>query len=251
MEVAMRNLLCALAVAIAPTVASAADLAINKAPPRMAAEAPFNWSGLWIAGYGMYGANLSAADVSAMGGVLTLNGQNVETGPGVGGGLTLLYQAAQSDWVLGVRAEIGYLNMKGNSSVNNTNLPLAIGGIPANSLAISQATNYLGDFNGIVGYTFGGSRLLGYATGGLAFGGNHPNLAVFNNVNGLQAAASDTSVGWDVGLGLKYALAQNWSIGIEGNFARLGDKSLTLGNLVTSNNPLSIFTQRLEIGYKF
>jgi len=225
---------CALCLVL-PPAADAADL-ITKAPIR-AADQVYSWSGFYIEGYGEYAANITNSTV-AMPGVLSIDLSNVQKGPGFGGGLDLLYQGGGSSWVLGIRGQIGYDNLTGTGALN-------AGGVQV--LSISQATNYKGNFNAILGYTLGDPRLLVYATGGLAFGGAKPNLSVGT----LTAAASDTSVGWDVGVGLDYALGTNWVIGIEGGYTQLGTKSLTLGTLITSSTPLNFVSQNIHLMYKF
>lgn len=63
--------------------------------------------------------------------------------------------------------------------------------------------------------------------------------------------------GWNVGAGLSYALDQHWSIGIEGDYFRLGDKALTASDpitgavLATSTAHYRIFEQKFGVSYRF
>lgn len=224
--------------AFVATSASAADL---KTRPPVYTKAPietaFSWSGFYLSGYGAYGANLSGTTLNM--GTATVDMGGIPHGPGVGGSLEVLYDTGV--WVLGVRGDIGIAAFKGSGAASVSGFPL---------VTVSNATNYLGSFNAELGYKFA-PRLLGYVTGGLGFGGLHPNLQVM----GLQAAASDTSVGWDFGAGLRYALTDNWSVFIEGDYFDLGAKSLTATlngvPVATSTNKLNFIEQRAGISFKF
>lgn len=217
--------------------AQAADLRLATKAPALAASS-YSWSGLYLSGFGDYGINftnmntqmgITAADIAAS-----------PHGFGVGGGVTLLYQAPASPWVLGLRGDIGWLNMQGSGAI--TSAPAA--------LLVSNATNYLGDANVVIGYTLD-PKLLAYLTGGLGFGGAKPNL----QVGSLQAAASDTSVGFDVGGGLAYAISSSTSIFIEGDYYQLGGKSLSIAGpggvpLVTSTANYNIAVQKVGLNFR-
>lgn len=236
----MRNLTF-VGLLLASTAASAADLPRKYDPPMLPAAA-FNWTGFGLELYGLYGVNFGTANVhDDVGAGITSNLTGLAHGPGIGGGFWYFYQPAQTSAVFGLRAEISYANLSGGA---NTNL-----GLP---LSVNNATNFLGDVDACLGFTLSGDgRLLGYGCGGFAFGGAKPNLQVAS----VQAAASDTSTGYNFALGLKYAITQNWVLGIEGDYYKLSDKSasITLGGvpIVTSNVPYDIFVQKLTIGYRF
>jgi len=93
---------------------------------------------------------------------------------------------------------------------------------------------------------------LAYGVGGFGFGGAKPNLAV----GSIQAAASDTSTGWNVGAGLRYKMTQNLGIFIEGDYYQLGDKSLTATlsdgtPIATSTAKYHIVTQKFGLSWQF
>ncbi len=219
--------------------AFAAD--INRLPTK-APEAPgygaANWQGLYLDGYFQYGANVT--------GVTTVTETNpavdlasAPRGPGVGGSLG--YNFDLGNFVLGARADISYLNVSGS------------GASVADSLSVSNATNYLGNVDVLVGLPLSADRrLLAYGVGGFGYGGAKPNL----QVGSVQAAASDTSTGWNVGAGLRYKVTQNFGLFIEGDWYRLGDKSLTAtlsdGTvLATSHAQYHMVTQKFGALWQF
>jgi len=238
----MRFGLAALAAALFATTAYSADMAV-KAQPAPVYGAPMSWAGFYLEGYGLYGANLSHLKDLDIGGATFGDLASNPHGPGIGGAIGYNIQLPNS-WVLGARLELAYANMQGGSNL-------------AQALSFSNATNYLGSFNALVGIPLtADGRLLGYGTGGFAFGGAKPNLTVVGLApTQIQAAANDTSTGWDIGAGLAYKITQNVSIFMEGDYYRLGDKSLsaTIGGVpvVTATVPYNIFTQKFGLNLHF
>jgi len=236
----MKNL-SLLAALLGATAAGAADLSDRyptKAPPFQTALPATSWQGLYLDGYFQYGANVT--------GVTTTTTTNpivdLASAPrGPGGGGSVGYNFDTGSFVFGTRVDIGYLNVSGS------------GTSIADSLSVSNATNYLGNFDVMFGIPVSADRrLLAYGVGGFAFGGAHPNL----NVGSIQAAASDTSTGWNVGAGLRYKVTQNLGVFIEGDWSQLGDKSLTAtdsaGNvLATSLAKYHMVTQKFGLFYQF
>src|SRR5882672_5202190 len=113
----------------------AADMP-TKAAPYATPVAAVNWQGLYLDGYFQYGANVT--------GVTTITASNpavdlasAPRGPGVGGSLG--YNFDLGNFVLGARADISYLNVSGSGSS------------VADSLSVSNATNYLGNLDVLVG----------------------------------------------------------------------------------------------------
>lgn len=215
--------------------ARAADLQL-KAPP----SGPYgvaSWAGLYLSAYGLYGANLTNTTITVD--TSTADLASAPHGPGVGGSVGYYFQPTPNGVVFGPRVDLAYANMQG-------------GGNLAGALSVSNATNYLGDVDFIVGLPLSpDGRFLGYIGGGFAFGGAKPNLTVVN----LQQAASDTSTGWNAVAGLAYQIAPNWQLFMEGNYYQLGDRSLSVmdGNtlLATSNTKYHIFEQKFGASFRF
>jgi outer membrane immunogenic protein len=199
----MRKLL--LATTLLATPGYAADLQL-KAPPYI--PAAMSWQGLYLDGYFQYGANITNTTVDTTTNLVDL--ASSPHGPGIGGGLG--YNFDVGSFVFGLRGDISYLNATGS------------GVSVADSLSVSNASNYLGNLDILVGIPLSADRkLLAYGVGGFGFGGAKPNLQVAS----IQAAASDTSTGWNIGAGLRYKLTQNLGVFIEGDYYQLGDKALT------------------------
>lgn len=244
----------ALCLSLAPS-AFAADLRVKqpvytKAP---AATALYNWSGLYLVGYGDYGVNFTGANTTLATGSIDLN--QIPHGLGIGGGFDALFQAQGSSWVLGFAADIGFMNLQ--STANATTLNAR--GI-AGSLSLSNATNYLGSFDAVLGYALGSDgRLLIGLKGGMGFGGEKPNMAAAGNcvLAGMcSQAANDTSVGYNIGGFAQYAIPNtSLSLFMEGDYSHLGDRSLTIGGgasgigLMTSDVKFDIIKQ--EVGFKW
>jgi opacity protein-like surface antigen len=224
-----------------PANAVAADVA-----PRLVAKAPaytdvYSWTGIYLSGYADYGANFGTNQI----GLASFS--TSPHGPGLGGMLSLLYQLPSSPWVVGLRGDLGWANMQGSAA----SPVVSVNGLGA--LSVSSATNYLGSINGILGYTpTADQKLLAYLTGGFGFGGAKTSAQFNLNAQGV----SDTSVGYDIGAGLSYALTANLALFLEGDYFQLGGKSVTLTDpatglpVATSNAAYDIFTQKAGISFK-
>ncbi len=110
-------------------------------------------------------------------------------------------------------------------------------------------------------------NLLVYATGGLALSEVHSSFQFTDDYEGGASAAgslSGTRIGWTVGGGVEYALAQNWSIKAEYLYADLGRRTTTTDNLIAYGGEYSYrasaFTHsvdpriniaRVGVNYKF
>src|SRR5712691_72128 len=211
----------------------AADLQL-KAPP--ASYGIASWQGRYLSAYGLYGANLTNTTVVID--TVAMDLASAPHGPGIGGSIGYYFQPTPGGLVFGPRVDLAYANMQGGGSL-------------ASVLSVSNATNYLGDADLIVGLPLSpDGRFLGYLGGGFAFGGAKPNL----NVLTLQQAASDTSTGWNAVAGLAYQIAPNWQLFMEGNYYQLGDKSLSVMDgptlIATSNTKYHLFTQKFGLTWK-
>jgi outer membrane immunogenic protein len=210
----MRTLLALL---LTTTLASAADMSL-KAPPPMAPSSLPAWTGWYFGANVGYGANVT--DATAVVGTTTLDLGAVARGPAIGGQIGYDWQPA-TNWVLGLRGGVDFANFRANGNV---------GGV----VSLSNLTNYIGDFDLRLGYSGFGNHVLTYVNGGLGFGGRQPNFQVAT----LQAAANDTSVGWNVGGGIETGLTPYVSAFGEIDYYDLGSKSLQLQDLSTAFTPL-------------
>ena len=201
-------------------------------PKRMNANAPvssgppYNWTGAYAGGFvGAIGGN---ADWSYQSVPPFSNGVNTSTSlAGILAGGTFGYNLQTGSWVTGVEADLGWTNAGGGKSAP----------CPSGFLFTCEASmNWLSTVTGRLGYAF--NRLMVYGKGGLAIG-EMTASSVFNprtlNLDASQTApaatafsASDTAVGWTIGGGFEFALAQNWSAKAELMYFDLGQKTYQL-----------------------
>jgi outer membrane immunogenic protein len=251
----------AAALLIATTVAgSAADLAV-KAP--YAAPAPvWSWTGFYIgghvgAGWGTTETTLTGASITPPGLTVPFGfpfGQNSTSGFLGGGQVGYNWQ---SGWaVFGVQADIAGLDVKGTT-------PCIV------LLSCTTKSDWLATATGRIGAVVADRGLI-YVKGGAAWLNstnsiNLPNLGVAGGglINGQELASRETTTwGWTIGLGVEYAIAQNWSAFIEYDYMDFQTKNeafnLNLGAFVPGaavtlnadlKNKLSI--AKVGVNYRF
>jgi outer membrane immunogenic protein len=216
--------------------AFAADLAVKA--PQYAPSPAYSWTGISIEGFGSYGVNFGETNVFMPGAQIDL--ATTPHGPGFGGGLEALYQISPLV-VIGARAQIGYANLQGSGALN-------VQGV--NQLSVTNATNYLFNLDGVVGLVLT-PRLLAYGAAGLGGGGAKPDFSAL----GTSKAISDTSLGYNVGAGFRYALDDHWSVKLEGDYYGLGGKQISLTDsagvvTMTSATKIKVFQQLFGFEYK-
>lgn len=203
------------------------------------------WTGFYAGGHlGIATADDKITDLDKLNGgaTYTLHG-NGFTG---GGQLGYNWQGAfgYSPLVLGVEADIGGINLKGQRFDPNF-----FGGT-FNGLE----GGLYGDVTARAGVTVGGSLLYGKAGfaffDGDAFVDNH-----LGGFGGGRAFTSDTFTGWTVGAGLEYMICPAWSVKGELLHFDFGSQNATLHTPVNGNfrysNELRADTANLGINYHF
>ena len=230
----MRRMILAALAAFVIGPASAADMSVpfTKAAPLMPVT---SWSGIGLGVHGGYGWNVTGVQVDLAGTPIDLG--SVPHGI-MGGGQFFARKQINEYIVLGVSSDLDVANFRSSGAVGN-------GLLTANNLS-----NYFVTANATFGVTIGNHSLL-FAEGGLACGGNKPNFQVAS----LQAAASDTSCGWNAGGGIETKLPAfpGWSAVLKGGFMDLGKKSLSIdtggGVLATSTNPIQAGYAKIGLNY--
>ncbi|MGJ4952331.1 outer membrane protein [Bradyrhizobium sp. HKCCYLS20291] len=114
-------------------------------------------------------------------------GNNPTKPSGLTGGITAGYNWQNGPWVFGAE---GDFNLTG---ANDTFAPWKF------------SNPWFGTLRGRAGYAF--NNILFYGTGGLAFGSLRAET--------FGLSESHTTVGWTLGVGTEFGLAQNWSAKIE------------------------------------
>ena len=210
--------------------ASAADIArpVYKAAPVVATA--YNWSGFYIGIHGGYGWG----DVNLLGGSGDIDGWFA------GGTLGWNWQGAGSPWVFGIEVDSAWSNIE-------RDVTTVAGGIVAN--AFSDLT-YFGTARARLGYAF--DRAMIYATGGLAWGHNEIGASVAVPGFVVGATSSNTHMGYAVGAGVEWALANNWTAKVEYLYLDLGSETYFGGAAGGGfDASLDVHTVKVGLNYRF
>jgi outer membrane immunogenic protein len=198
--------------AAAPAVA--ADLAARpytKAPPMVAAV--YDWSGFYIGANGGWGSSRNCWDFLPVGGGVASDGCHDASGGTVGGQIGYRWQAGT--WVFGLEAQGNWADFKGS------NVTL----VTAPALRNESRVDAFGLFTGQIGYA--ANNVLFYVKGGAAVTSNEYR-SFLAGTNALAAVTGDdTRWGGTVGVGLEYAFAPNWSVGVEYIHLFMQDRTYT------------------------
>ena len=214
--------------------ANAADLAVPayKAPVAVPA---FSWTGWYIGGNigGGWGENTSSN--VTLGGV-DLNAAGLDTSflnskpNGIIGGAQIGYDwQVNHSWVAGVVADFQGANIQGSGGASASGFIPGFGPVEASATA-TENLRYLGTVRGRLGWTTGNWML--YGSGGLAYGSVNSTETVSVSGQGQtvdlsSAANSETRFGWAGGVGVNYAMTQNWIVGVDYLHYDLGRTSVT------------------------
>jgi outer membrane immunogenic protein len=213
--------------------ASAADLGrpVYKAPPPMVVAA-YNWSGFYVGVHAGYG--WGEVGSSTFGGSSDIDGWLA------GGQLGWNWQAAGSPWVFGVEVDSSWSNIEASATAT-------AGGIVATAFS---EIDYMGTARLRFGYAW--DRVLWYVTGGLAWANNEIGASVAGFGVAAGASSSNTHMGWTIGTGLEWALADNWSAKLEYLYADLGAEPYFGGvGAGGFDADLQVHTVKLGLNYRF
>jgi outer membrane immunogenic protein len=235
--VIMRRLLIGISISLG-TVASvtAADLPIYTKAPIPAAT--YNWTGFYLGGNIGYswGSSDTTASLNDPGGVppgvvlASVNpGFNLD---GVIGGGQVGYNRQAGQWVFGIEADLQATGQSGGTSFGCRTGICAITTNPSPGAPVTdtlgQKLEWLDTVRGRIGVTFT-PTILGYVTGGLAYGGVNASGTV-SGTNGTTPvigpfSSSATHSGWTIGGGIEAALGGKWTGKIEYLYVDLGTVS--------------------------
>jgi outer membrane immunogenic protein len=179
------------------SIATAADLAIRKAPP---APAPvFSWTGFYIGAHVGTGWGTTESEFSAVSFPISQTQTNGFLG-GVQGG----YNWQVSPWaVIGVEADFSWSGVKGTS-------PCIV------VLACSTDHDWYTTVAGRFGVT--SDRALFYVKGGVAWA----QTTYAASIGGFTTSVDETRVGALFGTGIEYAFLPGWSAKVEYNYIDFG-----------------------------
>ena len=207
--------------------AIAADMQLNKAPPRVMAPVD-DWGGPYIGVHGGY-----AWSRSDLGGITEFLG-NIEPAGGLFGAQAG-FRFHRSSVVFGLEADYSHLGVKDSQAIDSE-VPAAFG-VKVRDLASVRAT---------LGFLLGQNLLVG-ASGGLGFG----HTQAFANQDGKSLLSAEAnSWGWTAGAfaEMKLPVFENWFLRAEYLHYDLGDVSYISGVL---NSHVRADVVRAAVSYRF
>jgi outer membrane immunogenic protein len=201
----------------------AADLIISEpAPPVGIVPVGGNWDGVYVGAFAGYGW-----------GTLTAGDDDIFAPPDTDYDL--------SGWQLGVAAGANFTISEAIVAGIVADIAWAdIGGSNDDFAPLEYNINWLGSVRGRLG--FDGGAFLPYVTAGLAFA---------NNTIDLDAGFDEdtqTHIGWTVGAGVEFAVADNVSLDLLYRYSDYGSKDYELGGDVSD---FSLTTHTVSAGVNF
>ncbi len=196
----------------AGTAALAADL-----PSRYTAPPPappvFTWTGAYVTLQVGGGVGRSNFNVYPFVGFPAYDNFGFNEA-GVFGGLNFGYNLQFNQLVVGLQAEYNFAGISGNTIA-----------YPLNT--VTSSIRQFGSIDARVGWAF--DRLLAYAIGGFAYGDVRNSISLPLSPISLPYASDRNyganEYGWDVGAGLEYAFANNWTARAEYRYYNWGSKA--------------------------
>lgn len=186
----------------------AADLPSHKAPPPVIPAPIFTWTGFYIGFNSGFGGGVVDANVALIGPAAFTATQtsNRASGAVIGGQIGYNYQL-QNNVVIGLESDFQWSNIRASHQATNY-ASIGLPGYTYND--IHNGIDWFGTTRARLGYSFG--RFLPYVTGGVAYGQVEASgLQVFGAGAVINAARTDTKVGWSVGAGSDIAITSNLS----------------------------------------
>jgi outer membrane immunogenic protein len=198
--------------------AMAADMAPRYAKaPVVAPVVAYSWTGCYIGVEGGGAWGRSRHDGFPPGPIDLTRNFDVSGGLiGVEAGCN--YQIAPS-WAVGVEGDISWTNKNGSA------FDLGAGGVP--TFRSTTQENWIATFRGRIGPTW--DRLWLYGTAGGAVADVQATLNT--NIVGFPIFQETvTHWGWTAGVGLEYAITNNWTVKGEYLYVRLQNEAFRFGN---------------------
>lgn len=243
----MKKLLSAAAIAAFPFGALAADL-----PKRVAATAPapmmvaaHNWTGVYVGVQGGYSWGTHEHYYSS-----GKYGDGSISGALVGGTAGANYHFPSSNLVIGIEGDLSVSTASATFSgtcmqENGLNGSLVVGGYCRTDV------DWLATVRARAGFSLGSALI--YATGGLAIADIVAKRPYDVSTTSNFQSTSKVRTGYVVGVGVEYALNQNWSAKLEYLYADFGKKNHYYGFSGALDHPLAYSTSIVRVGlnYKF
>jgi len=206
--------------------ALAADVSAPAPAGTFVVQAPGSgsWQGLYVGGHL---ATLSSADNwSDPTGILT-NAANTPSFPvgssgiGVGAGVVAGYNYQWDDFVVGAEAGYDLIDAYGHTPCGG------VFGVGGTAWTCTTSNHGLGTLTARAGFATENTLL--YLKGGLAYAPQSASVGAYGVQAGgvgpllaTQVSSTRQALGWTLGLGLEYALTNNWSLKAEYDYVNLG-----------------------------
>ena len=169
----------------------------------------YDWSGFYIGG--SFGGAFSREIAS------TPLGDYTTDPSGVLGGVQIGYNVLFSpNWLVGIEGQFDW------TTTHGVNLSYGAPGV-----AITSNHNWYDTLDGRLGIVQG--PLLYYVQGGVAWMNADEYLTTVIHNQTATAWVGTTRTGWNLGAGLEYMLAPNWSAKLEYEFLEFGNENLAAG----------------------
>ncbi len=204
-------------------------------PPPAGIPVPL-WTGFYAGGnIGADWANIDAANnalILSNGAVQATQQFNTS---GIFGGIQLGYNIQPGNFLWGIEADLGGMEVGGHSA-------LAFAG---QTITASGSGGWYGDLTGRAGYTYGSA--LAYVKGGFAvFAGNVNVSDTANYIN----QNSGTFTGWTIGGGVEYMVNPSWTVKVEYLYFDLGNNNCCFTSSSGSfDNTMTMST--VKVGFNF
>lgn len=200
----------------------AADLIIEEpAPPVGIVDVGSNWDGVYVGAFAGYGWGTVTDEDGLVGPAVDTEYDLTGWQVGVAAGANFTVSEAI---VAGIVGDIAWTDLSGDSAADD----------------FSYDVNWLGSIRGRLG--FDGGAFLPYVTAGVAFANATASepLAVTED--------TQTHIGWTVGAGVEFAVADNVSLDVLYRYSDYGSKDY---DLTTDPTPLSLTTHTISAGVNF
>ena len=197
--------IAAFAAGVLPAAAADVDTRpVYKAPT--ITPSYYNWSGFYVGGH-VGGAWADKNWTQTFPGAFTGNASSFSADGFIGGG-QIGYNWQTGALVFGIEADASKSGQSGSGAQT----------VPG--WTSSTDINWIGTVTGRVGYAW--DRVMVYGKGGFAWADEDHS----QSLGGVLVSSTNAShTGWTLGLGLEYAITNNWSAKIEYNYMDFGSSS--------------------------
>lgn len=204
------------------SAAQAADLIISEpAPPVGIVDLGGNWDGVYVGAFAGYGWGTVTDEDGFVGPAADTDYDLTGWQVGVAAGANFTVSEAI---VAGIVGDIAWTDLSGDSAADD----------------FSYDVNWLGSIRGRLG--FDGGAFLPYLTAGVAFANATASEPV------LATEDTQTHIGWTVGAGVEFAVADNISLDLLYRYSDYGSKDY---DLTTDPTPLSLTAHTISAGVNF